>query len=95
MTTKHARILRHTPQHRSLISEDTTFYRIDNGSIESYDLDLLNVIGVRRQLLPEPARTTYLAKSLLDASWCRDVEHTEDGVFIICGGVLDWLKTRR
>jgi O-methyltransferase involved in polyketide biosynthesis len=71
---------------------DTTFYRIDNGSIAWYDLDLPNVIGVRRQLPPKPDRTTYLAKSLFDASLCRDVEHTEDGVFIICGGVLDWFE---
>jgi O-methyltransferase involved in polyketide biosynthesis len=69
---------------------DTTFYRIDNGSIEWYDLDLPNVISVRRQLLPEPDRTTYLAKSLFDASWCRDIKHTQRGVFLICGGVLDW-----
>ena len=33
---------------------DTTFYRIDNGSIESYDLDFPNVIDVRRKLLPNP-----------------------------------------
>lgn len=43
-------------------------------------------------MLPEPDRTTYRAASLFDASWCRDVEHTEDGVFIICGGVLDWFE---
>jgi len=71
---------------------DTTFYRIDNGSIEWYELDLPNVISVRRQLLSEPDRTTYLAKSLFDASWCNDIEHTENGVFVICGGVLDWFE---
>ncbi|MGB9372503.1 MAG: class I SAM-dependent methyltransferase [Halobacteriota archaeon] len=71
---------------------DTTFYRIDNGSLEWYDLDLPNVIDVRRELLPEPERTTYLAKSLFDESWCRDIEHTENGVFLICGGVLDWFE---
>ncbi|HYC19362.1 MAG TPA: class I SAM-dependent methyltransferase [Candidatus Bathyarchaeia archaeon] len=71
---------------------DTTFYRIDNGCIEWYDLDLPNVISVRRRLLSEPERTTYLAKSLFDASWCKDIEHTENGVFVICGGVLDWFE---
>jgi O-methyltransferase involved in polyketide biosynthesis len=71
---------------------DTTFYRIDNGSIEWYDLDLPNVISVRRQLLPEPDRTTYLAQTLFDESWRRDIEHTENGAFLICGGVLDWFE---
>jgi len=69
---------------------DTTFYRVDNGTIHWYDLDLPDVIAIRRQLLPEPDRTTYIAKSLLDPSWCKDVKHTEDGVFTIAGGVLIW-----
>ena len=71
---------------------DTTFYRIDNGTIHWYDLDLPAVIDVRRQLLPEPDRVTYIAKSLLDPSWCEDIEHTEDGVFMIAGGVLPFFE---
>ncbi|HYC20831.1 MAG TPA: class I SAM-dependent methyltransferase [Candidatus Bathyarchaeia archaeon] len=35
---------------------DTAFYRVDNRSIESYDLDLLSVIALRKQLLPETDR---------------------------------------
>jgi len=69
---------------------DATFYRIDNGTIHWYDLDLLAVIDVRRQLLPEPDRVTCIAKSLLDTSWCDDIEHTEDGVFMIAGEVLQF-----
>jgi O-methyltransferase involved in polyketide biosynthesis len=67
---------------------DTTFYRVDNGSIHWYDLDLPAVIDVRRQLLPEPDRVMYIAKSLFDSCWCDDVEHTEDGVFMIAGGLF-------
>jgi O-methyltransferase involved in polyketide biosynthesis len=69
---------------------DTTFYRVDNGLIHWYDLDLPAVIDVRRQLLPEPDRVTYIAKSIFDPSWCADVRHTEEGVFMIAGGVLHW-----
>jgi O-methyltransferase involved in polyketide biosynthesis len=71
---------------------DTTFYRVDNGLIHWYDLDLPEVIEVRRQLLPEPDRVTYIAKSLFDPSWCDDIKHTEDGVFMIAGGVFPWLE---
>ena len=71
---------------------DTTFYRVDNGLIHWYDLDLPNVIGLRRQLLPEPDRTTYISKSLFDASWCKDVKNTENGVFMMSGGVLVYFK---
>ena len=71
---------------------DTTFYRVDNGAIHWYDLDLPAVIEIRKQLLPEPDRTTYIAKSLLDPSWCKDIKHTEDGIFIIAGGVLPYFE---
>ncbi|MFZ0010599.1 MAG: class I SAM-dependent methyltransferase [Halobacteriota archaeon] len=69
---------------------DTTFYRVDNGLIHWYDLDLPAVIDVRRELLPEPDKVTYIAKSIFDPSWCEDVTHTEEGVFMIAGGVLHW-----
>jgi O-methyltransferase involved in polyketide biosynthesis len=71
---------------------DTTFYRVDNGSIHWYDLDLPAVIDVRKQVLPEPDRVTYIAKSLLDPSWCKDVKHTGEEVFMMAGGVLSWLE---
>ena len=71
---------------------DTTFYRVDNGLIHWYDLDLPKVIDVRRQLLPEPERVTYIARSIFDPSWCTDVTHTGDGVFMIAGGVLHWFE---
>jgi O-methyltransferase involved in polyketide biosynthesis len=68
---------------------DTTFYRVDNGLIHWYDLDLPEVIYVRRQLLPEPDRVTYIAKSIFDPSWCKHI-NTEEGVFMIAGGVFHW-----
>jgi O-methyltransferase involved in polyketide biosynthesis len=71
---------------------DTTFYRIDNGLIHWYDPDLPAVIDIRKQLLPEPGRVTYLAKSFLDPSWCKDVKQIEEGVFMIAGGVLRYFE---
>ena len=70
---------------------DATFYRVDNGTIHWYDLDLPAGIEVRRQLLPEPDRVTYIAKSLLDPSWCKDF-NTEDGVFMIAEAVLQFFE---
>jgi O-methyltransferase involved in polyketide biosynthesis len=70
---------------------DTTFYRVDNGLIQWYDLDLPAVIDIRRQLLPEPDRVTYIAKSLFDPSWCKDI-NTDNGVFMIAGGVFMWFE---
>jgi O-methyltransferase involved in polyketide biosynthesis len=70
---------------------DTTFYRVDDGSIHWYDLDLPAVIEIRKQLLPEPDRVTYIAKSFLDPSWFEDV-NTENGVFMIAGGLLRYFE---
>ena len=70
---------------------DTTFYRVDNGTIHWYDLDLPAVIEIRKRLLPEPDRTTCIAKSFLDQSWCKDVD-TENGVFMIAGGLLRYFE---
>ncbi|HXY86997.1 MAG TPA: hypothetical protein VEG44_01000 [Candidatus Acidoferrales bacterium] len=50
------------------------------------------VIDVRKQLLSESDRVTYIAKSLLDPSWCEDVKYSENGVFMVAGGVLSWLE---
>jgi O-methyltransferase involved in polyketide biosynthesis len=68
---------------------ETEFYRVDNGTIHWYDLDLLEVIEVRKQLISETNRATCIAKSFLDPSWCTDI-NTKDGVFIIAGGIFHY-----
>lgn len=50
---------------------DTTFFRVDNGLIKWYDLDLPEVIEVRKRIIPESDRMKCIAKSLLDASWIK------------------------
>lgn len=70
---------------------DTGFYRIDNGTIRWYDLDLPDVIEIRKQILPETDRATCIAKSFLDPSWCQDIE-TEGGVFMIACGLLRYFN---
>jgi len=67
---------------------DTAFYRVDNGSIKWYDLDLPNVIALREQLLSEADRIQHIAKSLFDMSWCADIDSINNGIFILASGVL-------
>ena len=71
---------------------DTTFYRVDNGSIHWYDLDLPAVINIRKQLLPEPDRVNVHCEIPPYPSWCEDIEHTEEGVFMIAGGIFMWFE---
>jgi len=67
---------------------DTTFYRIDNGMIGWYDLDLPEVIELRTQLIPQNERVHLIANSILDPSWYGQVGRTGDGILAISGGVL-------
>lgn len=73
---------------------DTGFFRIDNGLIEWYNLDLPDVIALREQLIPDTDRTHTIAKSLLDMSWCDDLDGTYDGVFVVANAVLMYIDER-
>ena len=48
---------------------DTRFERVDNGQVTWYDLDLPEVIALRRQLIAEGERRRYLGCSVFDSSW--------------------------
>lgn len=71
---------------------DTTFYRIDNGLVNWYDLDLPESMALRKQLLPPPERVTYLTKSMLDYTWIADLGDISGGLFIQIAGVLPYFK---
>jgi O-methyltransferase involved in polyketide biosynthesis len=65
---------------------DTTFERIDNGSIHWYDLDVPDVIELRRQFIAETERSRYIPKSVFDLSWFEDIGSSTLGLlFVACG----------
>ncbi len=47
--------------------------RVDNGLVRWYDLDLPEVIALRRRFLPETERMKYIASSVLDLSWLEQL----------------------
>jgi O-methyltransferase involved in polyketide biosynthesis len=68
---------------------DTTFFRVDNGAIHWYDIDISEVIVLRKKIIPEGARNTCIAKSVFDYSWFKVVRfHAEDGILFVAGGVF-------
>ena len=67
---------------------DTTFSRIDNGLIQWYDLDLPDVMELRRHLISENDRVHPISNSMFDPVWYKCVDRTGEGVFAISGGVL-------
>jgi O-methyltransferase involved in polyketide biosynthesis len=71
---------------------DTTFARVDNGRLNWYDLDLPEVIVLRRSYIPETDRSRCIAKSVLDTSWFEDIGDVGNGVLFVACGVLFFLQ---
>jgi methyltransferase (TIGR00027 family) len=69
---------------------DTRFERVDNGQVEWYDLDLPDVIELRRKLIGgEGARHHFLACSVLDSAWLNEMgAHRQRPVLFLAEGVL-------
>ena len=69
---------------------DTRFQRIGNRKAVFYDLDLPEVIALRRELIPEQPGNAYIAASLLETDWMDNLRRRHpDGEFIfIVEGVL-------
>ena len=70
---------------------DTTFERVDNGRLRWFDLDLPDVIALRRLFICESERRRFVSASLLETNWleCLDREHL---VFFLALGVLYYIQ---
>jgi len=64
---------------------DTTFERIDNGRVCWYDLDLPDVMDLRKRFIPESARRHPIACSLLDDMWLHQLRITDSVLFVAAG----------
>lgn len=71
---------------------DTRFYRVDNGSVIWYDLDLPEVIDLRRKLLNETSRCQFIGCSVLDKAWMDIVgTHTGQHFFFVAEAIFPYL----
>lgn len=70
---------------------DTTFERVDNGSIYWFDLDLPDVIDLRRQFIHESERRKFISSSFLDYEWLDQLKK-EDNILFIAAGVLYYFE---
>ncbi len=73
---------------------DTRFERVDNGQVEWYDLDLPDVIELRRKLIGgEGARHHFLACSVLDNAWLEAVSaHHRRPCLFLAEGVFMYFE---
>jgi len=63
---------------------DTRFQRVAerNGRVRWFDVDLPDVIALRKQLLPESERNRYVACSVFEPAWMDEVDAPGAGPFL-------------
>ncbi len=69
---------------------DTTFYRLDNGQLNWYNIDLPDVIEIRNKLMPATDRQNNIAGSIFEMNWVKAITRVKDGILFISNGVLEY-----
>ncbi len=64
---------------------DTTFERVDNGFLHWIDLDLPDVVEVRKRFFSDNKRRKTIASSFLDVDWLANIPTKENILFIAAG----------
>jgi O-methyltransferase involved in polyketide biosynthesis len=71
---------------------DTRFWRLDDGKVLWYDVDLPEVVALKRQFVQETERYRLIAASLLEANWPDLVGGISESPLLIAEGVLMYLE---
>ena len=70
---------------------DGRFWRVDNGQVEWYDLDMLPVIELRQRFYPANERYHLIASSVTDLEWMKKVMAASRPVLVVAEGLLMYL----
>jgi O-methyltransferase involved in polyketide biosynthesis len=70
---------------------DTRFWRVDNGRVRFFDLDLPGVIELKHTLVQETDRYHLVARSVLDPTWMEIVLADEQPVILLAEGLFMYL----
>ncbi len=71
---------------------DSRFLRVDNGKVIFYDLDLPEIIGIRKGFFEETERYHLLASSVLDFEWMAVVRQHNGPFLFMAEGVFMYLE---
>jgi O-methyltransferase involved in polyketide biosynthesis len=71
---------------------DTGFFRIDNGLLQWFDVDLPQVIELRRKLIPEQPRSRYVSGSLLEHDWIEEITPRVNALLFLASGVMVYFR---
>jgi len=70
---------------------DSRFMRVDNGRVMFYDLDLPEVIDIKKQFFEENERYHFISLSVLDHDWMLIVTKHEGPFLFMAEGVFMYL----
>jgi methyltransferase (TIGR00027 family) len=70
---------------------DARFFRVDNGRVRFFDLDLPEMIKFKTQLIDQNDRYRMISRSVLDFSWMDQVEEIKKPVLFLAEGVFMYL----
>ena len=71
---------------------NTRFERLDNGRLHWYDLDLPDMVELRRKFFSDSGRRVTLAASVLDADWIETVRRSPGPYFLVAETVFAYLE---
>jgi O-methyltransferase involved in polyketide biosynthesis len=72
---------------------DTRFDRLGDGQIVWLGVDLPEVIALRREVLPDAARSKTIPQSMLEISWLDEVTKYNRPVIFLAEGVFPYFST--
>jgi O-methyltransferase involved in polyketide biosynthesis len=67
---------------------DTRFFRLDNKKVIWYELDLPEVINVRKDLFSETSRYKFISCSAFDEKWMKKIENKNLPILLLAEGFL-------
>lgn len=71
---------------------DSRFLRIDNGKVIFYDLDLPEVIDIKKQFFEENDRYHFISSSVFDYNWMAVVARHKGPFLFVAEGVFMYLQ---
>ena len=72
---------------------DARFFRLDNGSMHWLDVDLPEVIDIKKRIVDESDRYQMLSASVLEEGWLEDIQvDANKGILLIAEGTLMYFK---
>jgi O-methyltransferase involved in polyketide biosynthesis len=72
---------------------DTTYERVDNGLVQWYDIDLTDIINLRKLFMNETKNRKFIAGSFLENDWYKNLGFPEHVLFI-AGGVFHYYEEK-